>query len=61
MTTGDAARVELYDIAFDALEAKDVSADNSAVVKGLLTKLEAWKTTLPERPSGAVFSVERSK
>jgi hypothetical protein len=30
-------------------------------VKDIVAKLEAWKVTLPKKPSGDVFSAERSK
>ncbi len=61
LTTADAKRVELYDIAADALETKNLAADKPETVKELITKLDAWKATLPEKPSGDVFSAERTK
>lgn len=60
LTTADAKRVELYDIAADPLEVKDVAAERPEVVKDLLAKIEAWKATLPEKPTGDVFSAERA-
>ena len=51
---------ELYDIAADALEATDVAAEKPEVVKDLLAKIEAWRATLPEKPTGDVFSAERA-
>jgi len=57
----DASHVELYDIAGDALETKELSAGKPEVVKGLLAQLDAWKATLPEKPSGDVFSAERTQ
>ena len=59
LTTTDASRVELYDIASDALETADLAAEKPEVVKDLLAKIEAWKATLPEKPTGNVFSAER--
>lgn len=59
LTTADAKRVELYDIAADALETKDLASTKPEVVKDIVAKLEAWKATLPEKPSGDVFSKER--
>lgn len=59
LTTADASRVELYDIASDALEETEIAAENPEIVKGLLAKIEAWKATLPEKPTGDVFSAER--
>ena len=61
LMTDDAKRLELYDIAADALETKDLAAENPDVVKDLVSKIEAWKATLPGKPTGDVFSAERSK
>ncbi|MCP5553157.1 MAG: sulfatase-like hydrolase/transferase [Akkermansiaceae bacterium] len=61
LTTADAKRVELYDIAADPLEMQDLAAEKADMVKGIVAKLEAWKATLPEKPSGDVFSAERSQ
>ncbi|MCB1090174.1 MAG: N-acetylgalactosamine-6-sulfatase, partial [Verrucomicrobiae bacterium] len=61
LTTSDAKRTELYDIAADALETKDVAAEKPEVVKDIVSKLEAWKATLPAKPTGNVFSAERTK
>ena len=61
LTSADAKRVELYDIAADALETKDLAAEKPDVVKGLVAKIEAWKATLPEKPTGEVFSQERQR
>ena len=59
LTTGDAKRVELYDIAADPLETKELASDKPDVVKAIVAKLEQWNATLPEKPSGDVFSAER--
>ena len=61
LTSAYAKRVELYDIAADALETKDLAAEKPDVVKGLVAKIEAWKATLPEKPTGEVFSQERQR
>jgi len=61
LTTTDAKRVELYDIAADPLETKDLATEKPVIVKELITKLDAWKATLPEKPSCEVFSAERTK
>ena len=60
LTTADAKRVELYDIAADPLEVKDLAAEKPEVVKALLAKIETWKATLPKEPAGDVFSAERA-
>ena len=61
LTTADAERVELYNVAADALETKDLAAEKPEVVKELIAKIEAWKATLPEKPTGEVFSQERQR
>jgi hypothetical protein len=53
--------LELYDISNDVAEANDLSRENESVVRDLLAKLEAWHTTLPEKPAGNVFSREREE
>lgn len=52
---------ELFDIAADPYEKSDVKTHNPEAVKELLGKLAAWKATLPAKPSGNVFSAERSQ
>jgi N-acetylgalactosamine-6-sulfatase len=61
LTTADATRVELYDIAADALETKNLALDKAEIVAAITATLAQWKTTLAEKPSGAVFSAERTK
>ena len=61
LSNRDGSHVELYDIAADALETTDLAADKPAVVKELTAKLAHWKSTLPEKPSGDVFSALRSQ
>jgi N-acetylgalactosamine-6-sulfatase len=61
LTTTDGKRLELCDIAADPLEARDLATGKPEIVKELIAKLEAWKSTLPEKPSGEVFSAERTK
>ena len=53
------SHVELYDIAKDPLEKEDRSAAQPEVVQEIRTKLETWKSTLPEKPVDNVFSSER--
>ncbi|HEX3657496.1 MAG TPA: sulfatase-like hydrolase/transferase [Pirellulales bacterium] len=59
LSSRDGSHVELYDLARDPLETIDLAADRGEVVKPLTAKLEAWKATLPGKPTGAVFSAER--
>ena len=53
------SHVELYDIAKDPLEKEDRAAAQPEMVQEIRTKLETWKSTLPEKPVGNVFSSER--
>ena len=51
---------ELYDIAQDPSEQTDLKERNPESVEQLLSKLKAWRRSLPPMPEGEVFSVERS-
>lgn len=53
--------VELYDIVADPLEKRELSKENSEVVKSLLEQLENWKITLPEEADASCFSNLREK
>lgn len=61
LTNADGSYAELYDIAADPYELEDVSDREPEKVKTLRQQLDAWKATLPQTPSGNVFSSERSK
>jgi arylsulfatase A-like enzyme len=61
LTNRDATYFELYDIVGDPYEKNDLSKQQPTVVTQLLRKIESWKQTLPETPSGAVFSNQRSQ
>jgi hypothetical protein len=61
LSNRDGSHRELYDIAADPLETKDIASDKPGVVKEIVARLEQWKSTLPEKPGGEVFSAERSK
>jgi len=56
----DSSYVELFDIGTDIVEATDLKEKEPVVVAQLLKKLDAWKATLPAKPTGNVFSAERS-
>lgn len=60
VTNRDGDYFELYDIAADPFEKADLKESRPEVVQQLLEKLEAWKATLPAKPTGNVFSNERS-
>jgi len=57
----DASYVELYDILKDPLEKEDLKADKPGIVHELLGLLNDWQSSLPEKPTGKVFSVERKE
>ncbi|MEC5126253.1 sulfatase-like hydrolase/transferase [Verrucomicrobiales bacterium BCK34] len=57
----DASYVELYDIVADPLETTDLKESQTEVVASLLESIEDWKATLPEKPTGKVFSEERNQ
>lgn len=57
----DASYVELYDIVADPLEQTNLKENQAEVVAQLLVKIEDWKGTLPEKPTGNVFSEERNQ
>ncbi len=46
----------LFDLAADPLEQNDLAVAEPERTEALHAKLEAWKATLPERPTGDVFS-----
>jgi len=52
---------ELYDIAADPYEKTNLTEQKPEMVRQLLHKINGWKATLPESPSGDVFSNERSQ
>ena len=56
----DGSHVELYDIAASPYEDEDLSEAESEVVNSLRQRLDAWKATLPKKPTGDVFSKERA-
>lgn len=57
----DGSHLELYDIAADPYEKRDLKGSEPEVVSALQGLLEEWKATLPARPSGNVFSSERKQ
>ena len=57
----DLSYSELYDLSQDAFEKKNVGDSNSEVASKLLAKIVDWKKTLPEKPTGDVFSKLRSE
>ena len=57
----DLSHVQLYDIATDVAEDKDLRDAKPEVAAALLAKLKDWQATLPAAPTGKVFSALRKK
>ncbi|MDG1895223.1 MAG: sulfatase-like hydrolase/transferase [Fuerstiella sp.] len=55
----DTTYSELYDITADPFEKINLHDQKPAIVRQLMQKIDNWKATLPESPSGDVFSDER--
>jgi len=56
----DASYAELYEITTDPYETTDLLEQRPDVVRRLLQQIDEWKQTLPEKPIGDVFSMERA-
>ena len=52
---------ELFDLQSDPFEKKDISQTQKEVVSKMKQLLDDWKSTLPAKPTGDVFSAEREK
>ncbi len=61
LTNRDSSYSELYDIVSDPYEKQNLADQQPAVVQQLQSLLQSWKTTLPEKPTGNVFSRERQQ
>ena len=61
VTNQDASHFELYDLLADPMETNDLKTAKPKTIQDLLSKIEIWKTTLPDGPTGDVFSSERSQ
>lgn len=60
VTNRDHSYYELYDISVDPYEKDNISDERQDAVHLLLKQIETWKATLPNAPTGNVFSIERS-
>jgi len=57
----DLSHVELFDLAADPFEQKNVAEGNPQVVQKLTRQLANWQETIPKHPTGDVFSQERNQ
>lgn len=55
----DLSYVELYDIAEDVYEKKDLKEEHGDVVRNLVDQIKGWQMSLPAKPSEKLFSAER--
>ena len=60
LTTKDQSYSELYDIVADPLEKQDLADSKPELVKQLNASILSWIETLPDSPSGPVFSELRN-
>jgi len=56
VTNAKGNHFELFDLVQDPYENNDLKEKNPKVVKELSRLLEEWKTSLPAKPTGKVFS-----
>ena len=59
LTNGDGSYVELYNMADDPMEAGDLKTRHAETVQQLQRELNDWQQTLPDHPTGNIFSAER--
>ncbi len=59
LTNRDASYSELYNLDADPFERTDLNGKNPEVVRQLMQQIDEWKATLPDKPTGNVFSDER--
>ncbi len=61
LTNRDGSYCELYDLAAGPYEKSDLKEQQPDVVRQLLQQIDQWKETLPAKPTGDVFSSERTE
>ena len=61
LTNRDASYSELYDLTADPYEKTDLKEEKPDVVRRLMQQIDEWKATLPVRPTGDIFSTERTQ
>ena len=54
-------QIELYDLKTDWSEQKNLVSEKPEVAQKLSAKLDAWKASLPDKPSSTALSVHRAK
>ncbi len=59
LTNRDSSYFELYDLAADPYEKTELKERKPEVARRLMQQMETWKSTLPAKPTGDVFSSER--
>lgn len=59
VTNRDLSYVELYDIAKDVYEEKDLKEEKAEIVGNLIEQIRDWQKSLPEGPDEKLFSTER--
>ena len=59
LTNGDGSYVELYNLADDPMEVDDLKKRHAKTVQQLQKELKDWQQTLPDHPTGNIFSAER--
>ena len=59
LTNGDGSYVELYNMADDPMEVDDLKKRHAKTVQQLQKELKDWQQTLPDHPTGNIFSAER--
>ncbi len=57
----DGSYAELYDLVADPYEKVNLIQQRPEVARDLMRQIEGWRLTLPERPTGDVFSSQRRK
>ena len=61
VTNEDGSFVQLFDMVKDPLEQTDVKASNQTSVATLQSMIDQWRSSLPRKPDGNVFSKLRSE
>ncbi|MFK8113123.1 MAG: sulfatase [Rubripirellula sp.] len=60
VANNDLSYCELYDIVADPYEKADLKGQHAQAAELLVAKIKTWITTLPAKPTGDVFSAERT-